>query len=104
MTISPEKTLSQLDKERWSAPVDSDTLLVKKVLLLRQKPLKNFTTEDLRLLIGQNCNLGILVPLALDRLKENILAGGDLYEGDLLNSVLRCDSSYWTKNEPLCKQ
>jgi hypothetical protein len=99
MTINLDKTLSQLDSEAWGKATDGDSSLVQKVLFLRNKPLKQFTIEDLRLLIGQNFNLEILIPLALDRLKENILAEGDFYEGDLLNSVLRIDANYWTNHQ-----
>jgi hypothetical protein len=99
MTINLDKTLSQLDSEAWGTATEGDSSLVQKVLFLRNKPLKQFTIEDLRLLIIQNFNLEILIPLALDKLKENILAEGDLYEGDLLNSVLCSDSAYWTKHQ-----
>jgi hypothetical protein len=85
MIIDQDKTLAQLNKE-WDTSFH-ETPLVKSISFLRNKPLKQFTIEDLRLLIGQNCNLEIIIPLALDRLRENILAEGDYYEGDLLKNV-----------------
>lgn len=36
-----------------------------------------------------------MIPLAIDKLKENILAEGDFYEGDLLKAVLTSDANYW---------
>ncbi|PTX18272.1 hypothetical protein C8N40_10671 [Pontibacter mucosus] len=46
-------------------------------------------------MIGQNIGLRYLIPLALDKLDENILADGDLYDGDLLQVVLKSDKEYW---------
>ncbi|RPD43404.1 contact-dependent growth inhibition system immunity protein [Paracnuella aquatica] len=91
------KTLEQLDGEDWGRP-SYDSHLVQTTFALRKKALKDFTTEDLRIMIGQNFSLEYLVPIALDRLKENILTDGDLYHGDLLQSVLRADLNYWLNN------
>ena len=55
--------------------------------------------EDLRIIIGQNFNLDIIISLAIDKLKENILAEGDLYPGDLLKNVLDSDPDYWKKHK-----
>lgn len=90
-------TLSELDKQNIEVLKNSDTPLINQIILLRQKPIKDFTIEDLRILIGQNCNLDILIPIAIDRLQTNILIEGDLYEGDLFESVLQSDSNYWIK-------
>jgi hypothetical protein len=49
-------------------------------------------------MIGQNIGLEFLIPIALDVLKENFFAEGDLYEGDLLKSVLTSDKEYWKKS------
>ena len=99
MTTNLNKTLEQLDKEDWKESAHDITGLIKKVHLLRKKPLKHFTTEDLRLIIGQSFCLDYLIPIAIDRLKENILAEGDLYEGDLLHSILGSDINYWTNHK-----
>lgn len=88
------KTLEALEKEYWSEPT-YDSHLVTTCHALRKKQLKDFTTEDLRIMIGQNIGLKYLIPLALEKLQQNILADGDCYEGDLLNAVLRSDKEYW---------
>ena len=49
-------------------------------------------------MIGQNISLDILIPMAFERLKQNIMAEGDCYPGDLLNNILTAESSYWIKN------
>ncbi|MEU4671824.1 contact-dependent growth inhibition system immunity protein [Amycolatopsis sp. NPDC023774] len=38
--------------------------------------------EDLRVLLLQQENIDVLVPVALTRLEQNPLAEGDLYPGD----------------------
>jgi hypothetical protein len=49
-------------------------------------------------MIGQNESLIYLIPLALEELGKNILAEGDLYEGDLLTNVLKIDADYWIQD------
>jgi len=94
MTVDLQKTLKQLDKQDFGK-LTIESNLVTTVQNLRNKPLIDFTVEDLRVIIGQNFNLEILVPIALEKLEENILAEGELYEGDLLKAVLESDLKYW---------
>lgn len=92
------KTLEELEKDIWGpAPPDS-TNLVLRIHGLRKKPLKDFTVEDLRVTIGQSFSLGFLIPLAIEELKQNILAAGNCYEGDLLKNVLSADVNFWKNN------
>ncbi len=49
-------------------------------------------------MIGQSFGLAYLVPLAIEKLRENILAEGDLYEGDLLQAVVKSDTKFWKEN------
>ena len=72
-----------------------DSHLVTRTSKLRKVPLNEFTVEDLRIMIGQNIGLPYLIPLAIDRLKENVLAEGDLYPGDLLVAVTSIESDFW---------
>ena len=62
---------------------------------LRKKPLKDFSIEELRSMIGKNSSLKYLVPLAIERLHVDSLAKGDTYEGDLLNAVLTVEKKFW---------
>jgi len=93
-------TLEQLDKHVWGEP-DYNSHLVKTCYQLRKKPLRDFTIEDLRIMIGQNINLKFLIPIAIEQLKKNILAEGDFFEGDLLKNVLDSDSIFWSNNREL---
>ena len=97
MTIDRSKTIEQLEQKYWGAPLYS-SYLVRTCYALRSKPLEKFDVEDLRIMIGQQCNLQYLVPLALEFLAQNILSSGDMYEGDLLYNLLRIDSLYWEEN------
>lgn len=62
---------------------------------LRRKPIALLTSEDLRLLLGQNVGVPILLPRALAMLEQDPLREGDLYPGDLLAAALRVPPSHW---------
>ena len=94
------KNLNQLEGTSWGKAA-YPSALVAKCHELREKPLKQFTIEDLRIMIGQNIGLKYLVTLALDRLEVNPLAEGDFYPGDLLKAVLTVEPKFWKHNEPL---
>ncbi|MFC0604786.1 contact-dependent growth inhibition system immunity protein [Winogradskyella pulchriflava] len=89
------KSLESLEKEFWGDIPKDEGYLVTTCHQLRKKQLKEFNTEDLRIMIGQNIGLRFLIPLALKALNKNILAEGHLYEGDLLKMVLTSDPEYW---------
>jgi hypothetical protein len=89
-----EKSLENLEKDYWGKP-DYESHLVKTFHQLRKKPLKEFEIEDLRIMIGQNIGLKFLIPLALEKLRQDILAEGDYYEGDLLKAVLTSEKEFW---------
>ena len=94
------KTLENLEKEYWDEPTYNSHLVIT-CYGLRKKPLVDFTVEDLRIMIGQNIGLKYLIPLALEKLNEDVLAEGDLFEGDLLNSVLTRDKGFWRNENDL---
>lgn len=66
------------------------------VEIYNNRILREYSNEDLRVLIEENIGLDILIPFALDLLEENILAEGEQYPGDLLDSVVAIDKIYWT--------
>jgi len=100
MKFNLNNTLEQLENDRWDPDPTPETSsgLVKTVYELRKKPLKDFTVEDLRIIIGQSFSLEFLITLATGELKKNILAEGHFYEGDLLQSVLSSDVNFWKNN------
>lgn len=94
------KTVEQLDGQDWGEP-SYPSHLVTECHRLRRVPLKEFTVENLRIMIGQHIGLDWLVPLALTRLYDEPFADGDYYEGDLLNAVLRLPDAFG-KAIPTC--
>jgi hypothetical protein len=89
------KTLEELEGIKLTEPVVPMTPLVQKVHRLYSVPVEAFSTENLRLMIGQQCGLPYLVPIALEALDADPWVSGDLYRGDLLQSVLRVAPEFW---------
>jgi hypothetical protein len=87
--IDLNQTLLDLEREKWSDPTIVWTPLTQRIRDLARIPLREFTVEDLRLLIGQERALETLLPLALEELRKDPFAEGDMYVGDLLMTVLR---------------
>lgn len=94
-----KKSIEELEDDYWITPPSFPTELVKSVFFLRKKPLVEFDSNDLRILISQNVGLKYLIPQAIDRLKENILEEALYYPGDLLLTLLNLDSAYWSEKE-----
>ncbi|MGD1958107.1 MAG: contact-dependent growth inhibition system immunity protein [Fulvivirga sp.] len=97
------KSLDSLEKTSWGEPTYTSHL-VKTVHRLRKVPLNEYNTEDLRIMVGQHIGLDFLIPLAIERLSEDLFAEGDLYEGDLLRAVLNVKSEFWELNPSLWNQ
>jgi hypothetical protein len=96
----PEMTLTQLEGEDWGAPT-YDSYVVTNSHALRHKPLREFNAEDLRFMLTQQNSLPILMPMALDVLEADPFAGGDMYEGALLNMAVRVDPEFWRDHSRL---
>ena len=93
-----KRILDILDPPAWDpAPPDASPV-IKRCHELRTKPLRDFTDEDLRVMIEQQVALNRLVGLALTRLRADPLRESGRYPGDLLASVLRVNAAFW---EPL---
>ncbi|MBL7839767.1 MAG: hypothetical protein JNJ75_06480 [Cyclobacteriaceae bacterium] len=98
-TVDYSKSLEELENDYWGKP-EFESHVVKTCHSMRKKPLKEITVEELRLVIGQGFSLQYLIPMAIELLKSNILAEGDLYEGDLLTSVISTPTfDYWKNNK-----
>lgn len=81
-------TLQQLDGQDWGDPPSDESYLIRTCHRLRRVPLDQFDAEDLRIMIGQLLSLAVLVPLAVELLEADPLAGGDMADGALLAAVL----------------
>ncbi|WP_234375561.1 contact-dependent growth inhibition system immunity protein [Streptomyces sp. CB01373] len=76
-------SLEGLERDRWPAPSADATRVVATAHALRRRPIGELTVEDMRFLIGQDIGLPYLLPLALEVLRDNPMAEGDMHEGDL---------------------
>ena len=99
--IDRSKSLQQLDGKIWGKPT-IESHLVNECQRLHRLPLSDFTVEDLRIMIGQNIGLEYLVPLALERLRDDPFAEGACYPCDLLVSVLCSNAKFWESYDELC--
>ena len=93
-----QKTLENLEKNHWSQPTNNSHL-VTRCHELRKTPLADFTTGDLRIMIGQQIGLNYLVPLALEALTNDLFVEGDFFKGDLLKNVLAISTDFWDNNK-----
>jgi hypothetical protein len=92
-----KRYLDNLDPPAWEpAPADA-TPVIKRCHELRTKPLKDFTVEDLRIMIEQQVAPNLLVGLALTRLRADPLLESGRYPGDLLAGVLQVDAAFWER-------
>ena len=101
--IDINKSIEELTGEDWGNP-QYDSYLVTTIHSLRRKPLKDFSTEDFRIYIGQHFDLEYLLPLALNQLSENPFLEGDFYVGDLLHNVVQIGKIFWQENPVLLSQ
>jgi CDI immunity proteins len=96
----PGPTLDDLEGVVWGAPTFPSGL-VTRCHEFRRKPVSEFTLADIRLLIGQNISLPILIPRALAALETDPLVEAFGYPGDLLSAVVRADRDYLRQHPEL---
>jgi hypothetical protein len=89
------RTIEEIEGFREPDPGPDATTLVQRCLTLRRKPLSEFTAEDLRIMLGQQIAVPILLPMAVTVLADNPFAEGDYYAGDLLEAVIRLPGAAW---------
>ena len=93
------KSIEQLENDYWKEEIEFPSNLVINCHKYRKIPIKNLTIEQLRLLISQKIGIEYLTEIAIEKLEQNILAEGDLYEGDLLEAVLGLPNEFWTDKQ-----
>lgn len=92
-----KRSLDQIEQTDWGEP-DYNSWVVIRCHQLRKLPLREFTHEDLGLMIRQQISLQHLLPIALDMLQPKPLIEDEFpYEGSLLLSVFRVPPSFWLK-------
>jgi hypothetical protein len=93
------KSLANLMREYANTSINYTTHLTKGCTELLGTPLNEYTVENLRIMIEQGFGLDYLIPLAIERLQDDLFAEGDLYPGDLLSSVLNIETNFWQQNQ-----
>ncbi|REE07669.1 hypothetical protein DFQ09_11216 [Winogradskyella pacifica] len=92
------KSIEQLENDYWKEQSEFPTNLIKRCFEYRKIKVSELTIEQIRLLISQKIGIEFLIGIALEKLEQNIIVEGDLYEGDLLDSVSKVPTEFWNKN------
>jgi hypothetical protein len=89
-------TVEQLEGRPFPAVEGETTFLIGRCTqLMKTVDVDDFTTEDYRILLGQQLGVFHLLPRAVAILLVDPLAEGDFYPGDLLAAVLRLPADCW---------
>lgn len=88
MADNADKTLEEIDGQNWPMPCCA-SYIEATCAALRKKPIGNFTVEELRMMIAQDIGAEVLKPFALEKLRQDPLAEGDYYPGDLLEAAAK---------------
>jgi hypothetical protein len=82
-----EKTIEILEGTIWGAPIFKSSLILM-AHALRKKPIDELTPDELRIAFNEDIGTKFLKNRVLAVIEEDP-AAGDLFEGDLLLSVMR---------------
>jgi len=97
--FSLQSSLETLEEHNWGDPSEAPTSLVRRCIELSKIPLADFSISDLRLMIEQQFGLPYLIPMALEKLKNNIFIEADYFGADLLSNILDVDTAFWRENQ-----
>ena len=92
------KSIEELENDYWGE-LTFDSYVITTCHKARQKPIKSLSNEEIRCLIGQKIGLRFLLPIAVNILKNEPLIDITYFEGDLLLTLLRLDTSDWEDNQ-----
>lgn len=92
------KSIEQLEGDYWPEVGTEVSGLIRRCHAYRKVPITALSNEQLRTLISQNIGTEFIISIILERLEENPLAEGDLYEGDLLVATARIAKETWAIN------
>jgi hypothetical protein len=98
MSDDKKKSISQLEGWSWNTDIpakDNSSFEEYNFYLLHNKPIKNYSLEDVYFMIGQESGLKYLVPIAIEYLSNAPLLKADDYPGDLLGRVLLIKKDFW---------
>lgn len=104
MNNSMNKSISKLEGWKWKGEIptrQTHSLVECRFYELHNIEISKLDLSDIRFLIGQNSGLNYLVPIAVNKLEENIFIEVEYYEGDLFCSLLQINNepNYWISHQ-----
>jgi hypothetical protein len=75
--------------------------LVVRCYALRRTPVGELTTEEMRLLLGQDVGVRCILPRVVEVLEADLMVAGDLFPGDILLAALRARDEHWATRPTL---
>ncbi|HEX7261307.1 MAG TPA: contact-dependent growth inhibition system immunity protein [Luteolibacter sp.] len=73
----------------------SEAGFIQKIHAIRNKCLRDFTADEIRVCLAQDIGTSYLLPKALDLLEHNPWIEAEHYEGDLLNVCIDVEGECW---------
>ncbi|WP_405873968.1 contact-dependent growth inhibition system immunity protein [Streptomyces sp. NBC_00005] len=103
--VDRTQSLEQLERQRWPDPAEDTTPMVKNVHELRRRPIGTLEPHELARLIGQDVGLPLLLPLAVEILRDTApnQAVGGWYDDDLLYAVVTRGPQVWAEAPDLAR-
>lgn len=98
--IKEKKSISQLEGWSWNIEIpseDNSSYEEYNFYVLHNKPLRDYTIEDMYFMIGQESGLTYFIPIAIEILSKDLFIKAEDYPGDLLKRVLFTDKPFWTQ-------
>lgn len=92
------KTLAEIMNDASINLVKSISMDERCTEIYHNRILREFTNEDLKVMIDHGVALDIMMPFAIDILEENIMSEGEEYPGDLLQTASSVNKEYWQQN------
>ena len=77
----------------------SEAGFIQKIHAIRNKCLRDFTVDEVRVCLSQNIGVVYLVQKALGFLETNPWIEAEHYEGDLLNTCIDIPDDYWKERK-----
>lgn len=106
MSNPERKSISQLEGWTWKLEVpdkENSSYEEYNFYLLHDKPIGDYSAEDVYFMIGQDSGLKYIVPMAIELLSDDLFLEADDYPGDLLQRMLSLEKSFWERNPQMYK-
>ncbi len=99
-----KKSISELEGWQWTGdiPTEDGWRTEFRFYQLHRRPIADLQISDIYFLILENTGLEYLVPIALEKLADDLLLEAENYPGDLFSALLSINNSpsYWSNHKP----